>query len=835
MAALNVDQHPFEYRHLSDPSTQVRFINLQRAGSHYDIVEFRFEHVDIGIETTGYIVHEPLDHEDVELDHAVVCDGTLLYVSEHTYFFLWTMRNQEDARMHRVWSSRVCVDGKNQDETTHEPTLRPLIYNKALQRISMAPSYKYSPLPTKESIRLIELDSPGFQNGLLKARMRHVLLSDTPEFYYLDVREGLTVDSWPEKGALICNNRLLSVPKPLSDILSMLLSKGPRAFWIEAICVDKKSILDCRHHKDITDERLRKACKERIGIIQPEYSYTPLPDHKPHIRLLKLLPASADDDVLVADIGHFPLNSCPPFVALSYVWGPTTPQWMVCTRDGRYIICTQSLRIALRHLRQRGQLIVWADAICINQNDNVEKSKQVMLMGDIYRRASRVVVELGVCCDDENHRTCRVYPPILTNILSLTGRVLKAIRPERPSLGPREYAKFGIPPSQHQAWSGWRAMRSRPWFTRSWIVQEVAAGRDITVLYNGKAYKWEDLDMANRVTANEQVDLEAYIGKMNMTNIGDLQGGRPEDAPRLVDLVSTFRSLDATDPRDKIYAFRGLASDEAISPIPDYTRSIEDVYMAYARFFIQQGDGIKVLQEAGLSRSGRALPSWCPDWGFSTSWQTYNYGKHSTWLSLKSLQGRSDERESQIRADESDSNKIKVMGCLVADVSELSSAVSNTYQYGDRSKREAIEEEIRNLYKDAKNMVEKTGQKAETFFTLQATIYGSSPDATALAAIYERSKILGTKTPRPEDERAVDSFDTTIRGQLSRRRFCLTKDGHMGVVPECTEVGDAIAWLKGARGPAILRRRERSYVLVGDAFVNGLQERGLEMDEMVLM
>jgi hypothetical protein len=37
----------------------------------------------------------------------------------------------------------------------------------------------------------------------------------------------------------------------------------------------------------------------------------------------------------------------------------------------------------------------WIDALCINQKSNKERGHQVQLMGDIYSRASKVVVWLG--------------------------------------------------------------------------------------------------------------------------------------------------------------------------------------------------------------------------------------------------------------------------------------------------------------------------------------------------------------------------------------------------------------------------------------------------------
>jgi hypothetical protein len=38
---------------------------------------------------------------------------------------------------------------------------------------------------------------------------------------------------------------------------------------------------------------------------------------------------------------------------------------------------------------------IWADAICINQEDDAERSKQVVMMGEIYSQAKTVIVWLG--------------------------------------------------------------------------------------------------------------------------------------------------------------------------------------------------------------------------------------------------------------------------------------------------------------------------------------------------------------------------------------------------------------------------------------------------------
>lgn len=87
----------------------------------------------------------------------------------------------------------------------------------------------------------------------------------------------------------------------------------------------------------------------------------------------------------------------PLFFALSYVWG--TPEksheiWI----DGKRFPITRNLYLALRSMQSNdtGTMHVWADAICINQEDNAEKSAQIHLMREIYHTASEVQVWLGL-------------------------------------------------------------------------------------------------------------------------------------------------------------------------------------------------------------------------------------------------------------------------------------------------------------------------------------------------------------------------------------------------------------------------------------------------------
>ena len=112
-------------------------------------------------------------------------------------------------------------------------------------------------------------------------------------------------------------------------------------------------------------------------------------------RLLTLQPRGSADEV-ICTLSHDTWEDGTRYEALSYVWGYPTLNRRTISLNGRPFSITESLYTALRDLRiWREPRIIWADAICINQDDDVERAEQVRYMGEIYENAERVIVWLG--------------------------------------------------------------------------------------------------------------------------------------------------------------------------------------------------------------------------------------------------------------------------------------------------------------------------------------------------------------------------------------------------------------------------------------------------------
>ncbi|KAH9213886.1 heterokaryon incompatibility protein-domain-containing protein, partial [Leptodontidium sp. 2 PMI_412] len=140
-----------------------------------------------------------------------------------------------------------------------------------------------------------------------------------------------------------------------------------------------------------------------------DYKYKPIKGSN-KIRLVELLPGGPSEiiriDLLVAE-----LDSDVEYDALSYEWGLSARSSSsvgvlnisVDLTFFRHILChgkqmgiMNSLHVVLLRLRHESKsLILWTDAICINQDDEEEKPQQLMLMGKIYSQAKAVLCWIG--------------------------------------------------------------------------------------------------------------------------------------------------------------------------------------------------------------------------------------------------------------------------------------------------------------------------------------------------------------------------------------------------------------------------------------------------------
>src|SRR5271154_6674312 len=147
------------------------------------------------------------------------------------------------------------------------------------------------------------------------------------------------------------------------------------------------------------DKQLSKWLTPR-GVTQVEnFVYEPIP-HGQYIRILEL---GSGQGQIACKLRVIPLEQAfGSYDAVSYCWGDPKNKKDILVNQKRLAIAV-SLYDALLHLRHESgskQRVLWADAICINQKDKEDQSRQVQMMGEIYQHARCVPVWLGL--DDQN-------------------------------------------------------------------------------------------------------------------------------------------------------------------------------------------------------------------------------------------------------------------------------------------------------------------------------------------------------------------------------------------------------------------------------------------------
>jgi len=126
------------------------------------------------------------------------------------------------------------------------------------------------------------------------------------------------------------------------------------------------------------------------------YQYLPLAEAE--FRLVRVLPERMS--AVKCEIFHQSFNDPVEYTAVSYAWGDIVEKKQLVLEEAIIMVAT-SLYDALEAVRQKHQeVLVWIDALCIDQDNEFERAKQVGLMGQIYSRAETVAVCLGPEADD---------------------------------------------------------------------------------------------------------------------------------------------------------------------------------------------------------------------------------------------------------------------------------------------------------------------------------------------------------------------------------------------------------------------------------------------------
>ncbi|KAH8665719.1 heterokaryon incompatibility protein-domain-containing protein [Tricladium varicosporioides] len=306
------------------------------------------------------------------------------------------------------------------------------------------------------------------------------------------------------------------------------------------------------------------------------YRYYPLSlGH--HIRLLRLFPSEDQNEPIQCQLFDYSLQDLGkrthPYEALSYVWGKPD-QTLPIYVDGVQFPVTVNLHAALLRLRHQSiERILWADAICINQENKPEKEQQIQFMAKIYAQAKSVLVWLGEAADNSD-------------------RALDEIR----VAGGKGSTN---PSNSDMIQQAIIALLDRPWFRRIWVLQEVAAARHVSILCGSEEidgyafclgveslkYFYEDCRNLHNLIPSVTYLIRGAIFRPKYTTS---QARVSLNIRPLSELIDMYYTHEATDHRDKVFALLGMSSDNdiAFSLSPDYETKWEQLFERLIKFLL---------------------------------------------------------------------------------------------------------------------------------------------------------------------------------------------------------------------------------------------------------
>ncbi|KAE9380842.1 HET-domain-containing protein [Stipitochalara longipes BDJ] len=376
-----------------------------------------------------------------------------------------------------------------------------------------------------------------------------------------------------------------------------------------------------RTHSGAARQRILKATNTLTDALDRKntYAYKNI-DCDNQIRVLKVFPPEpgAKTKILcclvpcpllgqgVQQTSH--LSSLIQYEALSYNWGVEEPEnkvyifgtpeaydeWRKINKTGAllehlvsHMLIRNNLRDALEQLRSpKNTVNLWADALCINQNNIEERTAQVARMHDVYTQAKKVHIWLGKGDATENQKTF----DFLRKILNL--QELEALVQRLENKGQS---------GDNQTWKKDKAdckrtidlMRAK-WFSRRWIIQELALATMPHVRRGSQEMPWQDFadaialfmtkyetirrafgpgpqDYSAALNSDEHhimaLDARALGANALVTATSNLfrRSNEGKILQRLLSLEllvsSMLLAFEAADPKDTIFAVLQIAKD----------------------------------------------------------------------------------------------------------------------------------------------------------------------------------------------------------------------------------------------------------------------------------
>jgi hypothetical protein len=625
-----------------------------------------------------------------------------------------------------------------------------------------------------------------------------------------------------------------------------------QSFWEDSVAASSHKDTDIHEHDPVAAE-IQGTPPSHNSFLYPSL----VNDNK--TRLLILEPGSFHDELKcqLKGVAHLKEHE---YEALSYFWG-RSPGTITETTSGKKIQITANLEAALRRLRDTEEpRLLWADAICIDQSDIAERTRQVEIMHEIYTSAKRVIVWLGdekkedsLAFHSLNQLKTRVdWQGDLRTLVRLGWyRDKKSLRvfsggANRSILSDIEY--------EHLI-----NLLRRDWFRRTWVIQEVASARDAVVVCGRESMRWETFADVFMRLGDQYLPVTQFGGEdahQSLENISAIENARrsrsgPLFMPLFHVLVATSFS-QCSDPRDKIYAVKRLAKDWADQRglETNYKASAETLFKTFAVADSNRNMNLRTLSCASGPNLSRklAMPSWVPDWrNIENAHPFVRYSDRTKFCASGGMAAEAWHSH--------DGNVLHVRGKWIDSIETLGSEPKFTKTVAvfeiNPAKIEELRQSVRWLQECRDLALNSDGiltpqRQEELWQTLTCSLTGdgfpapkryseyflnymnfiaSAPDRFTDYLVDSQTSdhgILGLNEVIPGFETHT-IIETSIHRWSSKRRFCITKNNALACVPKASRRGDIICVLFGGEVPYVLRPNGFGfYHVIGECHVHGV-------------
>ncbi|TLD04258.1 uncharacterized protein PgNI_12194 [Pyricularia grisea] len=603
------------------------------------------------------------------------------------------------------------------------------------------------------------------------------------------------------------------------------------------------------------------------------YQYRPLSAAR-QIRIFRLF-AGGEANELSGELVHASFDKLPVFLALSYAWGNSEMMKTIRCSNLSFRVKI-NLYSALRHLRQPdSDTLLWADALCINQEDIPERNQQVRMMGDIYAAAERTIIWLG-----PESKEINLAFDWLQSFAAALGELLNHL----PTAGMQSAAKNmeGLIADQLQtifakvkasstinqkdAYQCISVLLQRSWFTRKWIIQELFQSRK-PMLAAGRNF----LDWTTLALWLEFIQLQPTQGGMLICNFPESQDsdtkvpslqlaratllGRIQRSPKRLLMYNLATTLDfeCGEPRDHIFALVGIASDANRFNIIDYGSTVEDICRQLANVCVSDATSLRLLWLIGyLMPLERRLHSWVPN--LETVVADRRNGSNLTspfWAEKPTDYSAAGDSVLQASVDAA-RGLLRIRGRIV-DKIQLLGQDCRSLRNADFAAFAKVPESRRSFENDCKKVLERRYRWMEQCIAIAKTTSSANGEETFSNALWGSPRIseeslqgvesaghrLSAHLRLLEDIKSNESStsssaftkmesypdydleDKIAEGQ--RRRFGSTVNRRTGWLPPMAKEGDLICIFDGMDLPyAICSGADGRYLLIGECVITGL-------------